>query len=65
MQLLETVNLKNFDHLSKTHCTVSGIRSCISWHLSGVSLQFAAVVSEINEKLLILITPVRLLVCSE
>jgi len=52
MQLFETVHLKNHDHLSKTYCTMSGIRSCITWQFSGTSLQFVTVIIEINEKLL-------------
>jgi len=52
MQLFETVNLKNHDHLGKTHCTMSGMRSCITWQFLGVSLQFVTVMSEVNEKLL-------------
>jgi len=52
MHLFETVNLKSHDHLSKTHCTVSGMRSYITWQFSGVSLQFVTVFNEVNEKLL-------------
>jgi len=49
MQLFETLNLKNHDHLSKTHCTTSGMRSCITWQFLGVSLQFVTVVSEVKK----------------
>jgi hypothetical protein len=49
MQLLETVNLKNHDHLSKTHCTVCGLRSCIIWKGLGVPLQFVLDISEVKE----------------
>jgi len=52
MWLFETVNLKNHGHLGKTHCAMSGMRSCITWQFSDVSLQFVTVMSEVNEKLL-------------